>query len=677
MTGRFRLLGTIEATTDGRPIALGHMQLRCMLAVLLIEANHPVTTDQFIDRVWADGQLPRQPRRAVQHNIPLLRRALAAAPDVSLARVGAGYQLSVDPDTVDLHRFHALLIKARAPQDGPADVRAAAMLEQALALWRGEPLADLDVDTAWLHALRANLTRHHQAARLDLTDIRLRQGGHATLLAELAEQTTRHPFDERLAGQYLLALYRSGRRAEALRCYHNLRHALAEDLGTNPSPPLQRLHQQILTADPALNTPSPNTEPVTTTRVRLPTPRQLPAPPSLFTGRGSELAVLNAALDAPADRRGTVVISAIGGAGGIGKTALALHWAHQNLHRFSDGQLYVDLRGFDPSGSPTPTGTAVRGFLDGLGVDPAGVPVDLDARIARYRSLVAGKRMLIVLDNARDINQVTPLLPGTPSCAVLVTSRRHMPGLAALHGADLLDLGVLPELDARDLLARHLGPERLAAEPGAVADLLRVCAGLPLAVVIVAARAQYHNAFPLAGLAEELCDASARLDGLDAGDLRVNLRAVLSWSIRTLSPSAANLFALLGIAPSPAISLPAATCLAGQPAARVRVMLRELEHASLVTQHTHGQYRMHDLIRLYAADTAHHDSTPDEREVALRRLLSLPTHAHRRTPDPAAVDVYPLPVARNSAGVGLARIRERHATGRAVGLITRPDDQDT
>jgi DNA-binding SARP family transcriptional activator len=633
MTGRFGLLGAVEATIDNHPIALGHTQLRCMLALLLIEANHPVTVDQFIDRVWADGRLPRQPRRAVQHNIPLLRRALAPAPGVSIARAGAGYQLSTDPDTIDLHRFHALLAQARATQDGRADIhdadqRAAALLEEALALWRGEPLADLDVDTAWLHALRVTLTRHHEAARLDLTDIRLRQGRHTTLLAELAEQTTRHPFDERLAGQYLLALYRSGRQAEALRHYRDLQHVLAEELGTVPSRPLQQLHQQILTADPALSTPTPAPQPVPTARqtpVTLPVPRRLPAPPPLFTGRATELAALDTVFDTPSDAGGTVVISAIGGPGGIGKTALALHWAHQHLHRFPDGQLYVNLRGFDPSGRPTPTGTAIRGFLDGLGVDPATLPVDLDAQVARYRSLVAGKRMLIVLDNARDIDQVIPLLPDTPTCTVLVTSRRHMPGLAALYGAHLLDLDVLLEPDARELLARHLGRQRLAAEPAAVADPLTVCAGLPLAVVIVAARAQYHHAFPLAVLAEELRDASSRLDGLDAGDLRVNLRAVLSWSIRTLSPQAANLFALLGIAPGPAISLPAATSLAGQPAVPVRMMLRELEHASLVTQYAPSHYRMHDLIRLYATDAAHHDLTQDIRDAALRRVLDTHT----------------------------------------------------
>ncbi|HEY0804948.1 MAG TPA: tetratricopeptide repeat protein, partial [Pseudonocardiaceae bacterium] len=375
-----------------------------------------------------------------------------------------------------------------------------------------------------------------------------------------------------------------------------------------------------------------------------------PAPPRLFTGRTTELADLDKALDEQVGPGGTMVISAIGGvggigntttsldagatvvisavrgAGGIGKTALALHWAYQHLHRFPDGQLYVNLRGFDPSGHAVAASDAVRGFLIGLGVDPATLPVELDDQAARYRSLVAGKRMLIVLDNARDLDQVIPLLPGSPSCTVLVTSRRHLAGLAALYDAHLLDLDVLPEPDAHDLLARLLGPERLVAEPASVADLLAVCAGLPLAVRIVAARAEHHPTFPLAVLADELRGVSARLDGLDAGDLLVNLCAVLSWSVRTLSPQAASLFGVLGSAPGPDISLPAAAALTALPERQVRAVLRELEHVSLVQQHMPGRYRMHDLIRLYATDTADHEVGGDVREVALRRVLDFYTH---------------------------------------------------
>ncbi|WP_406641754.1 BTAD domain-containing putative transcriptional regulator [Amycolatopsis sp. WGS_07] len=645
----FRLLGPVGVTVDGRAIALGHPQLRCMAAVLLIEAGHTVTMDELIDRVWPEGALPRQPRRAVQHNIPLLRKALAPIPDVVLTRNGCGYRLSAEPDAIDLHRFHALLDQTRAAQQGEPDPRAdqlaASALEEALALWQGTPFSDLAAaaDIPWLCSLRAALTARQRTARLDLTDIRLRQGKHAELLAELAAATASHPFDERLAGQYLLALHRSRRQAEALQHYDRLRRVLADELGTGPGRPLRRLHEQILADDPALAAPRPELS------LRPPVPRQLPRPPRLFAGRGTELVQLDRRLDLA----GTV---AIGGTGGIGKTWLALHWAHQRLSRFPDGQLHVDLHGFDPTGQPMSAGEAVRGFLDGLGVAPSAVPADLEAQIGLYRSLLAGKRMLIVLDNARDADQVTPLLPGTPTCTVLITSRRHLVGLAALYGAQLLNLDVLSDSDARELLAGHLGPERLAAEPGTVADLLAMCAGLPLAVRIVAARAQHHPTFPLSVLAEELRDASARLDGLNAGGLRVNLRAVLSWSVRALSPQAVRLFGLLGIAPGPDISLAAAEALAALPAGRLRTVLRELEIASLVQQHVPGRYRMHDLIRLYASDTAAHTLTRDTRDAALRRILYFYTHTaqaadrllnprqHEVRLDPPTPDVPPHPL---------------------------------
>lgn len=358
----------------------------------------------------------------------------------------------------------------------------------------------------------------------------------------------------------------------------------------------------------------------------MPVPRQLPAVPALFVGRRQELADLNRVLDTQVASGGTVVISAIGGAGGIGKTALALVWAHQNLDRFPDGQLHVNLRGFDRSGQHMPPAVALRCFLDALGVDSATIPVDLDAQTGLYRSLVAGKRMLIVLDNARDTTQVEPLLPGDPTCTVLITSRHRLAGLA-VRGAYLLDLDVLTDIEARELLARHLGPERLAAAPDAVEELLSWCAGLPLALGIVAAHAKAHPQFPLAVLVAELRDASSRLDALDAGgDLAVNLRAVLSWSYYALTPETAGVFRLLGQAPGPDIGLPAVASLIGLPKVRVRGMLRELETAYLIRQHRPGRYRMHDLIRLYAVDRADHDHSPDGGEAALRRLVDFYLH---------------------------------------------------
>jgi DNA-binding SARP family transcriptional activator len=357
-----------------------------------------------------------------------------------------------------------------------------------------------------------------------------------------------------------------------------------------------------------------------------PTPRQLPARPRLFTGRSVELARLTKALDALGDSGATVVISAIGGTGGMGKTWLALCWAHQNIGRFLDGQLYVNLRGFDPAGQPMPPEIAIRGFLDALGVQPGAIPIDWQAQIGLYRSLIADRRILVLLDNARDSAQVAPLLPGAGSCAVLVTSRHRLTGLATAHGAQQLDLDVLAEPEAAELLTRYLGHDVVAAEPEAVAEILACCAGLPLALSIVAARANAQPELPLAALAEELRDAADRLDTLDGGDLGVNLRAVFACSYHALGAKVARVFGLLGLAPGADTSLPATASLTGLPLSCARPVLRNLDSAYLVQQYQRGRYRMHDLVRLYAAERAHHDLPEDERTEALRRLIDFYLH---------------------------------------------------
>jgi DNA-binding SARP family transcriptional activator len=610
MTVEFRLLGDIEVRIDGKPVDVGHARQRCVLVALLVDANRTVSVDQLADRVWGD-RLPHRARGTLSSYLSRLRLALANVKDVGIARRSGGYVLTVDEMAVDLHCFHRLLAQARANDDN----RALALLEQALGLWRGEAFAHLD--TPWLNTIRDTLDTERFAAELDRNDLDLRRGHHTGMLTELSTCATTHPLDERLAGQLMLALYRSGRQADALDHYQRTRLRLAEELGTDPSPPLQRLHRQILTADPALAVPATRSTLGSATR---PVPHQLPAPPRLFNGRARELTQLTNALNTAADRGRTMVISAIGGAGGIGKTWLALRWAHQNAERFPDGQLYVNLRGFDPSSEPMPPPVAIRGFLDALEVDPSAIPVDADAQAALYRSLVASKRMLVVLDNARDSAHVTQLLPGSPACAVLVTSRHQLTGLATTHGATPLDLDVLPEADSRELLNQHLGNDRVCAEPQAVAELLKWCGGFPLALGIVTARAATHPSFPLAVLAEDLREASARLDALDTGELTASLRAVFSWSYHALDAETAGVFGLLGLAPGPDISLPAAASLAALPPTRVRALLRSLEVANLLQQHIPGRYRMHDLVRIYAAEQAQHDQPIDTHTAALRRV---------------------------------------------------------
>ncbi|MBP2327993.1 DNA-binding SARP family transcriptional activator/tetratricopeptide (TPR) repeat protein [Kibdelosporangium banguiense] len=602
----FRVLGDIAVQVGDRPVAVGYSRLRCVLAVLLIEANRAVSADQLIDRVWGDQRLPAHPRNAVHYSMSMLRNALADVPGVAISRQATGYQITLDSQFVDVHRFQDLVEQAR----GVDDVHALTMYEQAFELWRGEPCAG--VDTPWFSTFRASLVERHHAARLDYNDLLLRCGRHTQLVTGLRSQVGQHPLDERLAGQYMLALYRSGRQAEALAHHQYIRGQLIEQLGTDPSPPLQELHQRILAADPALATPAGRSE---AKRQQPPVPRQLPAPPRLFAGRAEELAQLTALL---AGQSGTaVMLSVIRGSGGIGKTWLALRWAHEHLDRFPDGQIYLNLRGFDPTGSPMDPETAIRTILAGLGADPGAVPADLAAQTGLYRSLADGKRLLIVLDNAADADQVTPLLPGSPACTVLVTSRHRLNGLVASHGATAVDLDVLADTAAKDLLARHLGQSRLAEEPDAVSDLVRHCGGLPLALGIVAARVTGQPGFPLAALADELRDRTCRLNAFDAGDLTTNLRAVLSWSCHSLSKAARTVFRLLGLVPGPDISLSGVTCLIDLPADQARVVIRELVDAHLVQQHAPDRYRMHDLIRLYAADSGHPAKSA---RAALRRL---------------------------------------------------------
>jgi tetratricopeptide (TPR) repeat protein len=355
-----------------------------------------------------------------------------------------------------------------------------------------------------------------------------------------------------------------------------------------------------------------------------PVPHQLPAAPGSFTGRADELATLTAAVDTTARSGTTLVISAIAGAGGMGKTWLALHWAHQHIDRFPDGQLFVDLRGFSPDSQPMSAEVAVRGFLDALGVEPGHIPVDQHAQTSLFRSLVADKRILILLDNAVDTAQVTALLPGSPTATVLVTSRNHLPGLLTAHGAHHLSVKVLTDTEAHALLTTRLGADRVATERTAADQLVTYCRGLPLALSIVAGRAHTHPNLPLATLAAEL--RGAGLDALgDDGDPTASLPTVLSWSYRALTNDQATMFGLLGIAPGPDISLPAATSLAGLPIARARAVLRGLEQASLLGQDTSGRYRMHDLIRRYAADYTHNDAD-DDWETALRRVVDFYLH---------------------------------------------------
>jgi DNA-binding SARP family transcriptional activator/tetratricopeptide (TPR) repeat protein len=606
MAVEFRLLGDVAAYVDRHLVQIGHARQRCVLAALLVDANRVVPADELIDRVWAD-RLPQRTRSALSGYLSRLRQILAGT-GARIDRQPGGYLMTVDPITVDLHRFRDLTAEARATDDRDAAI---ARYEQALALWRGEALATLD--TPWVNLVRETLDRQRLTAELDRNDLALASGRQAALLDAIAASAAAHPLDERLAGQLMLALYRCGRQAVALDHYQQLRGRLANELGIDPSPPLRQLHRQILAADPALNSPA-------TVRAGRPVPRQLPAPPPFFTGRAKELAGLDALLPAAEQRPGPVV-AVVAGTAGVGKTALAVHWAHRVAGQFGDGQLYVNLRGFDPAGSAMTPAGALREMLDALQVPPQSIPTGQDAQASLYRSLLAGRRVLVVLDNAREASQVRPLLPGSPGCLVVVTSRTQMPGLLATDGAHLITLGLFTPVEAGQLLAQRLGAARLAREEAAVDGIITTCAGLPLALTVVAARAVANPALALGALGDDLRDIHRRLDAFDFGDVAIDVRAVFSWSYHTLSPAGARLFRLLSVHPGPDAGAPAVASLAGQPMRQVRPVLAELTRANLLNEHPPGRYAFHDLLRAYATELAHGvDPEPDRRE-ALHRLL--------------------------------------------------------
>ncbi|HTI23491.1 MAG TPA: BTAD domain-containing putative transcriptional regulator [Kutzneria sp.] len=616
-----RLLGGVDATVDGRGAAIGHTRQQHVFAGLAIDVNTVVPVDELVARVWGE----RPPQRATGTLQSYLTRLRAAG--LTIVRRSGGYVLVVDdPLAVDVFLFGHLVERARQATE---PVRAVELFEQAIGLWRGEALAGLD--SPWAVATRELLGRQLLAAELDLADLRLQLGRHAALVPELVERAAEHPLDERAAGQLMLALYRNGRQAEALSHYEALRTRLVGELGTDPGVQLRQLHQWILTANPVLAAPARPSDQVV--------PRQLPAPPTGFAGRTAELAELDGAL---ADTDG-VPIAVVVGNGGIGKTTLALRWAHTRADDFPDGQLHVNLRGFDPSRPPVAPSTAVRGFLGALGVEPRNVPPDPDAQVALYRSRVAGRRMLVVLDNAVDAAQVEPLLPGSPGCAVIVTSRNRLAGLVTRHGARPLLTDALVSPEARALLGNRLGSSRLASEPTAVAEILGLCGGFPLALSIAAGRAQTRPRMALATLAEELRDTSTRLGVFDEDEPGAGITAVLSSSFDMLSDDQRQVFTLLGLAPGDDIDLAAAAALAGLPAGRTAQALRDLERFSLVSRDAVDRWRMHDLVRLFAAGRA------EDPEAALRRVLAFYVHSANNaalgldTTNPAPAQLEPLP----------------------------------
>lgn len=638
-----RVLGLVEASVDGRPVDLGAPRQRCVLAVLALEPNRVVPVDRLIDAVW-DTDLPATPKTSVWSYVSRLRKAFADVDGVSLARRTGGYRLDITPEAVDLHRFRALLAQARATPDLAEADRT---FRAALALWRGAPLGD--VRTSWLEQrVCAGLEQEYLDAVEDQYACRLRLGAHAESVPVLRGIAAEHPRREKLTGLLMLALYRGGQKAAALDAYHRTAHHIAADLGLDPGAELRQLHEAVLRDDPALADPSqaePTTQSTPTSTIDIDprpastmdqkplsvVPDQLPGDIAAFTGRQDELARLDALHRDDSGNGGPATrgmrITAITGTAGVGKTSLALHWGHRAAHQFPDGTLYLDLRGFDDQQPPVEPADALRQLLVSLGVSDKNIPAGLDKRAALFRSLLANRRALVVLDNARGSKQVRPLLPGTSGCPVVVTSRTRLDGLVALDGARQIDLDSLAPHESGELLAALLGTARIEAEPEAAQALAARCGHLPLALRLACAQlgAQEHRA--IADFVDVLTDHRDRLGTLDLLDLGTPLRTTFDVSYRSLSADAAQVFRVLGLHPGPDVGVHVVAAATGTRTTRIRRWLDQLVAAHLVTEHPRGRYAMHDLLRAYALEKATDLPLPDQARTTERIL----DYYHART----------------------------------------------
>jgi len=638
---RFSVLGPVRAWRDGEEIDIGSPQRRVVLAILLVHAGRPASLGEIVDVLWGEDP-PASAVNVIHRHIGTLRRLLE--PGLSpreagrwLARAGGGYRLAVGADAVDLLRFRFLVTQARRE----AGDEAARLAAEALALWQG-PCADGIDPQARTHPVFAALDREYLSVARAAADLALAAGQPEIALGAVQRAAADAPLDESLQARLVQLLTAANRRAEAIAIYQRVRLHLADELGLDPGPELRAAHEQVLR--PAAVQPPPDR------------PAQLPADLSTFTGRRNELAQTLTLLSGSGPAN-TVVISAIGGMAGIGKTTLAVHWAHQVADQYPDGQLYVNLRGFAASGQVMQPSDALRGFLGALGVPVQAIPVDLDAQSALFRSRLAGRQVLVLLDNARDVEQVRPLLPGSPGCAVIVTSRNQLSGLVAAEGAHSLTLDLLPAAESRDFLARRLGGDRIAAEPQAVAEILDRCAGLPLALAVVAARTTMRPEYSLKMVANELTAAHGSLDAFSRTDASSDVRAVFSWSYHAVGSAAARLFRLLPTHPGPDIPTAAAAALAGLPGREVTTLLGELARAHLVGEPKPGRYSCHDLLNAYAAELAE----PDESRAALHRVLDYYLHSARA----AALALFPqrplIPLAEPQPDVTPAQFPDRDA----------------
>ncbi|WP_059006966.1 AfsR/SARP family transcriptional regulator [Streptomyces specialis] len=602
----FTVLGPVRARQGDRSLPSGSPQQRALLATLLLRRGRTATAQELVNALWGE-ESPREAVAALRTYAARLRKSLAPRSGVLVTELG-GYALRLaEGDELDLDTVGRLTSAAEKCVAAGDLAGAYELYGRALALWDGEALGGLPGPEAELQ--RARLEEQRLSLIEQRLDVGLQAGMHTESVSELTALTTSYPLRERLRELLMLALYRSGRQAEALAVYNDARRLLIDDLGVEPRPELADLQQRILNADPALNHIGvPSVAPAPTVR-----PHQLPAAVPDFTGRASFVDELGAQLATAGGR--VMAVSAVAGIGGVGKTTLAVQVAHAAREHFPDGQLYVDLQG--TGAGPADPGAVLGAFLRSLGAPDASIPDGMAERAALYRSLLDGKRVLTLLDNARDAAQVRHLLPGTPGCATLITSRVRMVDLA---GAHLVDLDVMSPEEALTLFTRIVGTERVTAERKAAMDVVAACGFLPLAIRIAASRLAARRTWTVSILARKLSDERRRLDELQAGDQAV--KATFELGYGQLDPEQARAFRLLGLADGPDISLAAAAAILDRDEETTESVLECLVDTSLLESAAPGRYRFHDLVRLFARACAERDEQPPaERDAALSRLL--------------------------------------------------------
>lgn len=593
----FQLLGPVEIRRDGVTVPLRGPQPRCVAAMLLLDRGHVVGVDRLMDALWADDP-PRDARNLLQQHVSRLRRALSGAPSVTLTTVGRhGYRLDVAPGTVDLYRFRSLVERARAGSDAQSAVE---LLGEALGLWQGDPLGGTAGDLLTQRMVPA-LEDERLSATESRVGARLRLGHHQDVVSQLTVLLAEHPLRESVAVLLMEALHGCGRTDEALAVFRDLRGRLVDDLGIEPSETTQDVHRAILDGGLLGEGVAGDVTPA---------PAQLPTDVAVFVGRRNEVKQLRAELEHTSATPPVVVAA---GPPGTGKSTLTVHVAHLSRSRFPDGQLYAYLAGTRPD--PVDPGEVLAGFLQALGMRTDWIPGPTAQRAAAYRSLLADRRVLVVLDDARDAAQVRPLLPASEGCAVLVSSRS---ALTSLDATARVPLGVLDHADSVAMLASELDPARLHAEPAAVDEIVRACGSLALALRVVGRRLATRPHWSVRALAEQLADERERLDELAVGDLDV--RTSIGLTYRQLDPQAAHVFRLLGLVDGPDIGLTEASALLDLSKRRAGRLLELLLDAHLVECHEADRFRMHDLLRAYAQEQADAGERPEDRVAAIGRL---------------------------------------------------------